>query len=343
MARRPTIKDVALAAGVSPTTVDRALNGRSIVSDETMRKIADAAHRVGYHGKGIFQGKLDNPAPELRFGFVLLKKSQQFYQDYASHIERAISERHDYRITADIRYSSSQSPAEFSELLTDLGRTCNAIACGAVNDPRLNRVVQDLKGNGVPVVSMLNDFAQGIRRHYIGLNNMKVGRIAGWMITKTVHSPGKLAIFVGGNRWHGHDLREVGYRSFVRESNRGFTVLDTLVNLETRQVTYEATLDLLHRHPDLRGIYVAGGGMEGAIAALREVHETPQVALVVNEITVESRAALLDGYVTMVISTPLRELCQDAIEMMIQSTVEEDDGVSGQKFLEPRIVLPESL
>jgi LacI family transcriptional regulator len=162
------------------------------------------------------------------------------------------------------------------------------------------------------------------------------------MITKTVHQPGKLAIFVGGNRWHGHDLREVGYRSFVRESDLGFTVLDTLVNLETRQVTYEVTLDLLQRHPDLRGIYIAGGGMEGAIAAVREVHSTPKVALIVNELTAESRAGLIDGYVTMVISTPLKELCRTLIDQMIQATIEADDGVSGQMFLEPRIVLPES-
>jgi LacI family transcriptional regulator len=343
MAGRPTIKDVARAAGVSATTVDRALSGRTTVRDETMRKIADAAEMIGYHGKGVFHHRLERPLPELRLGFVLLKKSQEFYRNFATEIELAISERHDYRIRADIRFSSSQSPDEFAKLLTDLGRTCDAVAGTAVNDQRLNQVVQNLKDDGVAVISLLNDFAQGIRRNYLGLNNIKVGRLAAWMITKTVHEPGKIAIFVGGNRWHGHDLREVGYRSFVREIDEGFTVLDALVNLETRQVTYEATRDLLDRHPDLKGIYVAGGGMEGAIAALREVHYVPKVALVVNEVTAESRSALIDGYVTMAISTPLKELCQTLIEHMIRSTQEGDNVVSGQQFLEPRIALPEIL
>ena len=66
MANRPTIKDVAREAGVSPTTVDRALNGRSVVREETMRKIADAAHKIGYHSKGILLSRLDKPLPELR-------------------------------------------------------------------------------------------------------------------------------------------------------------------------------------------------------------------------------------------------------------------------------------
>lgn len=343
MASRPTLKDVAREAGVSATTVDRAINGRCVVREETIRKIAEAAHRVGYHGKGLFQHRLNAFSPEVRLGFVLLKRSQEFYQNFAREIEDAVLTHPGVRGHAKFRFSTSQSPEEFAELMVDLSSSCDAVAAVAVNDQRLNTVVEDLKSQGKPVFALLNDFAQGIRKNYIGLNNMKVGRVAAWMITKTVRQPGKLAIFVGGNRWHGHDLREVGFRSFVRESGPEFTVLDTLVNLETRQLTYEATLDLLKRHPDLRGIYVAGGGMEGAIAALREAHAAPRVALVVNELTAESRAALVDGYAEMVITTPLPELCRQSVDMMVRAVLDEDNGVSGQQFLEPRIILPEIL
>lgn len=341
LANRTTIKDVAREAGVSVTTVDRAINGRSIVKPDTMKKIAEAARRVGYHGVGSLRSRLDESLPEVKLGFVLLKQSQEFYRNFAREIERAVDARTDIRGEAIIRFSSSQTPAEFAEILTELGGSCHAIAGAAVNDQKLDRIVQDLKDKDVPVFSLLNDFAQGIRKNYVGLNNIKVGRLAAWLISKTVHEQGKLAIFVGGNRWHGHDLREVGFRSFVREHGAKFSVLDTLVNLETRQLTYEATLDLLDRHQDLKGIYVAGGGMEGAIAALRERHAEPRVALVVNELTAESRAALIDGFAIMAIATPLPELCRDLVEIMISTRGEADDGVSGQYFLEPKLHLPE--
>jgi len=343
MANRPTIKDVAREAGVSAATVDRALNGRSVVRSDTMQKIAEAAHRIGYHGHNLIHDKLTRSVPEMRLGVILLKKTQEFYRNFALQIEREVAARTDYRISLDIRFSSSQSPNEFAELLTDLGKTCDAIACTAVNDKRLDPVVQELKDRNVKVFSVLNDFAQGIREGYVGVNNMKVGRIAAWMMTKAIHEPGKLAVFVGGNRWHGHDLREVGFRSLIREVDLGFTVLDTLVNLEVRQVTYEATLDLLQRCPDLKGIYIAGGGMEGAIAALREAHDRPQVALVVNELTAESRGALVDGYCEMAISTPLPDLCRSLIDLMLQSKTTSDDSLAGQVFLEPKIILPEIL
>ncbi len=341
MARRVTIKDIAREAGVSVSTVDRALNGRAVVRDETMRKIAEAAHRIGYHARGLFDQRLDLNVPEVRLGFVLLKEKQEFYRNFRREIETAAAARRDVRATAVIRFAQSQSPDEIAQHMREVGDRVDALAAIAVNHRMLDQVVQNLQDAGVPTFSLLNDFAQGIRRNYIGLNNMKVGRQAAWTITHTCPAPGKVAIFVGGNRWHGHDLREVGFRAFMRENATAFTVLDTLVNLETRQLTYEATLDLLTRHPDLCGIYVAGGGMEGAIAALREVRPPEKVALVVNEVTVESRAGLLDGYVRMVVSTPLRELCTEVVQLMIQAQDERGEATIGQHFLDPRLILPE--
>ncbi|PWR04634.1 LacI family transcriptional regulator [Meridianimarinicoccus roseus] len=342
MARRPTTKDVAREAGVSLSTVDRALNGRARVRDETMRRIAQAAHRVGYHARGLFDRHLDAAVPEMTFGFLLIKQRQEFYQTLARELERAVAARTDIRGRAVVRFAASQSPDDFAAALRGLAG-CDAIAATAVNHQALTQVVTELRQASVPVFSLLNDFAQGVRRNYLGLNNLKIGRIAASIITLSLPHPGKLAILVGGNRWHGHDLREVGFRSFVRENAPGFTVLETLVTLETRQLTFEATHDLLRRHPDLKGIYVAGGGMEGAIAALREAHPRPRAALVVHEVTRESRAALTDGYALMAITTPLPALCTELVAHMVRSVREGDDGISGQHFLDPHLVVPEML
>ena len=217
------------------------------------------------------------------------------------------------------------------------------MAASAVTHPEVTDAVEALKLAGVPCYALLNDFAQGVRQNYLGLNNVKVGRIAASMIALAAKGNGKVGVFVGGYRWHGHELRETGFRSYFREFAPQFTVLDTLVNLETRQLTYEATLDLLDRTPDLSGIYVAGGGMEGAIAALKEVRAPGEVALVVNELTPESRAALIDRYVTMAIATPLPQLCRDLVSMMAEATRNGMSDLSSQHFLQPQLYLPESV
>ena len=343
MARRPTMADLAREAGVGVATVDRVLNGRSKVRAETARKVAEAAHRIGYHAKGLIENRLSVEIPEMHFGFVLHKEKQEFYQNFAHEIERAVSARRDIRGRATIRFSPGQNPEDFAGLMLDLGSKVDAVASSAVNHHGVNTAVEKLRADGVPSFALLNDFGQGVRENYLGLNNLKVGRIAASMISMTARRAGKIAVFVGGNRWHGHELRETGFRSFFRESAPEFTVLDTLVNLETRQVTYEATLDLLHRHPDLAGIYVAGGGMEGAISALREARNPGKVRLVVNELISDSRDGLSDQYVTMVIATPLAELCDALVDYMVKAVGKGPTDAPGQHFLEPRLYIPESI
>jgi LacI family transcriptional regulator len=67
------------------------------------------------------------------------------------------------------------------------------------------------------------------------------------------------------------------------------------------------------------------------------------VALVVNEIARERRAALADGYVAMVIATPLERLCRDLVGLMVQALQNGTTPVPGQHFLRPDLYLPESV
>ncbi len=343
MAKRPTIQDIADEAAVSVATVDRVLNGRLRVREETARKVCEAAHRIGYHATNLIEQRLRADLPELRIGYILQKERQAFYRTLTEEAERAVRTEPGIRGHAMFEFATSQSPSEVAGLLLRMKGRVDAVAATAVNHHLVTEAVLELKECGIPVYALLNDFAQGERLSYIGLNNLKVGRIAAWMLATAARRPGRIAIFVGGHRWHGHELRETGFRSYFRESRPQFRILDTLVNLETRQLTYEATLDLLARHPDVAGLYLAGGGMEGAIQALREVRQPGDVALVVNELTPESRSALRDGYLTMVIATPLRRICADLTGMIKSTTLGKDGNVPSQLFLEPIIHVPESV
>lgn len=53
---RPTIKDVAREAGVSPTTVSHALNGKGTVSRETSERVERIATAIGYRPSPIARG-----------------------------------------------------------------------------------------------------------------------------------------------------------------------------------------------------------------------------------------------------------------------------------------------
>ncbi|KOF13416.1 LacI family transcriptional regulator [Ensifer adhaerens] len=343
MSNRPTIADLARAAGVSVATVDRVLNGRHPVREETARRVYDAAKGIGYHAVGLLRQRVFEDLPQYRLGFLLQKPQQSFYQAVAKEVDNAALALSNVRALPQIEFVANSTPTGITEKLKAMAARNQAIALVAPDYPAVTAVVEELKERGIPVFSLLSDFAAGVREGYIGLNNHKVGRTAAWMIAKAAKRPGKVAAFVGSHRFLGHELREIGFRSYFREHAPDFEVLDTMVNLDTAEITHEATLNLLQRHPDLTGFYVCGGGMEGAISAIREEKLEGKLIAVVNELTPESRAALADDVVTLAISTPTAALARETINLMIQAIDKGPTGAPGQTFLPFDLFTPENI
>ena len=339
---RPTIADLAKAAGVGRATVDRVLNGRQNVREETVKRVHDAAERIGYHGANIIRHRMLADKPEFRLGLILQKPQHAFYQETLRIFEaqaRACTLR---RVHIIVKFLEDSNPEELARLLGGMKGRVDAVAATGLDHHSVTQAVQELQGAGIPVYSLLSDFAQGVRESYFGTNNLKVGRIAGWFISRLARRPGKVGLFIGGPRFHGHELRETGFRSFFRDSAPEFQSLETQINLETRQLTYEATMNLLSRHDDLAGLYCAGGGMEGAIQAAREMRKPGELVLIVNELTPESQAGLRDGTLSVVLATPVRQIAADLIVQMIDAAERGLAEMPGQRFFPAQIWTPES-
>ncbi len=343
MKRRPTISDLAAAAGVSVATVDRVLNRRLPVRAETARRVSEAAAALGYQTAGLLRRHLAEELPQLRLGFVLQKPGQPFYRAFERELMPAVEAAAGIRGTAVVEFAASQTPAAACAALERLAPRVEAIAMVAPDHPSVTAAVAELKGRGMPVFALLSDFAARHRAAYVGMDNLRAGRTAGWMIATAAPRPGKVALIIGSHRFHGQDLREQGLRAYLRERAPDFTMLDTLLNMETRQIAREATLALLNRHDDLVGLYVAGGGMEGAVAALREARAAGRLAVVVSELMPESRAGLAEGLVTMAIGTPLVPLCRSVVALMANRLRPGSAEAPPAGFLPFDVFLPESV
>ena len=339
--KRPNQFDIARRAGVGIATVDRVLNGRRKVKAETAERVYQAAIDVGYHAAPLIRHRIDQAAPEMTFGFVLPKEAQPFYRALSQALSDEVSAYRAVRGRAVFRYAKTQSPKEFADILTTMQDKVDVIGASAINHDRVNQAVADLLDGGTPTFSMLNDFALDARINYIGLDNYKLGRLAGWIMANLISGSGTVAVLVGSSLWQGHQLRETGLRAYCREHAPELRLHDTVLNLETRQVTYEVVLEMLETLPDLRGIYIAGGGVEGAVEALRESCTPRQVKLVVHPLTEEIRAALSDEYITSIISTPVQQLARSLVDEMAKTALGQGVKTRSQRFLKPQILFPE--
>lgn len=341
--RRPTIADVARKAEVSTATVDRVINGRVTVREETVKRVYAAAHELGYHAAGLIRQRLDANLPTCTFGFLLTKSDQHFYRVLGEAFERATRDSNLVRGWPVVEFVEDNASGEIAHRLREMGKRVDAIAAVSADHPRVTEVIEDLRAKGVPVFSLLSDFSNQYRAGYVGVDNRKAGRAAAWAISRISREPGKVALFVGTHRFLGHEMREMGFRTYFREYAPSFEILDSQINLEEPRISYEETLQLLRKHPDLVGINVAGGGMEGVIEALRDTKPRRNIVVVCNEITPETRAALADGVVTMVIATPIEQLATELVSIMANAVRGTGDSPPKQTFIPFNITISENI
>ena len=200
-----------------------------------------------------------------------------------------------------------------------MGEAARAIGVVSVDHPHVSEAIARLRARGVPTFAMLSDLTAEARAGYVGRDNRKEGRTAAWIIARAAARPGKIGIIVGSHRYLCQETAEISFRAYLREHAPAFQPLEPLVNLEDSRLAYAATQEMLARHPDLVGLYVCGGGMEGAIAAARDEARREQLAVVCNELTPKTRAGLIDGVLSAVISTPTALLADRALEAMARA------------------------
>ncbi|MEV4345911.1 LacI family DNA-binding transcriptional regulator [Actinoplanes sp. NPDC049596] len=93
---RPTIRDVAAAAGVSKGTVSFVLNGRPGVAEETKRRILDAARELGFTPS--HQARALSVSRAFAVGLVLAREPEllgadPFFPAFIAGVERTLSDR----------------------------------------------------------------------------------------------------------------------------------------------------------------------------------------------------------------------------------------------------------
>lgn len=326
--KRPTLRDVATAAGVGVATVDRVLNRRAPVKEDTARRVLDATQVLGFHAASLVRKRLDEAIVERSLGFLLQRGSQSFYGALGEALARATRTSPAILGRPVVEYLDDIAPAGVRDALLRLAGRVDALAIVAADHPKVVEAVETIERGGKPVFTLLSDITSPARAGFFGIDHRKAGRTAAWAISRLART-GAVAIIIGSHRYLGHELSESGFRSYFREHAPQFRLLEPMMSLEDVRIARETTLGLLDRVKDLAGIYVAGGGMEGVIEACREHGRCAEVVVVCNELIPETRAALIDGVVDLVIATPIDLLTERTVSAMADALNNRRGGPAG--------------
>jgi len=155
----PTLKDVASRAAVSPYTVSTVLNGarsNTRVSEDTRRRILEAAAELGYRPNGLARSLRSNRTNiiGLYFGYGSLEPHDPFHAEVLTGLQRGCEA---YRKDLMIHYSFHKYDVDevFNELAC--GKIDGLVMLTAPSDPLVERVHR----SGLLVVA-ITDAVEGI-------------------------------------------------------------------------------------------------------------------------------------------------------------------------------------
>jgi DNA-binding LacI/PurR family transcriptional regulator len=188
---RPTIRDVARAAGVSKGTVSFALNGRPGVAEQTRQRILRAAEELGWTPS--HQGRALGLKRAFAVGLVLARPPEllgadPFFPAFIAGVERTLSDRGQALVLQVV--PDDEEEAGYRRL-ADARRVDGVFLLDLrVDDPRIAL----LESLGLPAVTiarpavasrfpaLLVDDRPGIAaavEHLVGLGHRRIGHVAG--------------------------------------------------------------------------------------------------------------------------------------------------------------------
>lgn len=317
--KRPTITDLAREARVSISTVNRVIGGSGKVKEHTVEEVRAAAERIGYYGLGTIRAQIEARKPKLKFGFLLHQPTRTFYKMLGAALQAAAHAIDDVDVEPEIIFAEDLSPQFISNRLLELGESCDAVAVVSAVHPLVTQAIEALEARDIPVFALISQLSATGSVNYVGLDNWKVGRTSAWAFHNICKAPGKIGILVGNHRYRCQEMNESGFRSYFREYAPAFQLLEPVSTFETAAVAQELTEKLLQQNPDLSGLYISGGGISGAMTALRSCGVAGKITVVGYELMDFTRAGLLDGTLTMVISHPLQRLAEATIANMVKA------------------------
>ncbi|MEZ5824828.1 MAG: LacI family DNA-binding transcriptional regulator [Geminicoccaceae bacterium] len=325
MMRRPTIPDLAVAAGVSVSTVNRVISQADKVRQPTRERVLRAAESIGFYGLGTIEHSVRESRESHRIGVLLQQGGRTFYRNLGETFER-VARTFGEKVDLRLEYLDDLSPDRVAARLLALGEQCQSVALVAAQHPLVADAIDTVMRRGVPVTGLIAPLSASGNVSFVGLDNWKIGRTAAWTFDRIIREPGKIGILVGNHRYRNQEMNESGFRSYFREHNQNFTLLEPLATYESAAVARELVEKMLDEHPDLCGLFVSGGGITGAIAALRDKPLRKDFVAVGYELFDVTRAALIDGILTLVISHPLELFAREAIRTMIKARKAGPDG-----------------
>jgi methyl-accepting chemotaxis protein/ribose transport system substrate-binding protein len=141
-------------------------------------------------------------------------------------------------------------------------------------------LIEEAHRKSIPVMAFNCDFlTKSLRVAHFGPNNFEGGRFAANLMTKAIGSSGNIIMAVGSAEGGVHGNRRSGFLEGIKKY-RNIKIVEELFTEDFADLVYSKVKESLRKNKDIQGVFVVGGGMEGAAKAIEELGLQDKVKVV---------------------------------------------------------------
>lgn len=343
MTHRFPIKEIALQAGMSTATVDRALNKRANVSPQTARRVQAAV------GELIGQEQQLSAMGRRMFIDIIVEAPSRFSREVRSAIETVLPTIGPVVFRPRFLFSETLSEAETIAILRRIAKRGSHGVCLKVRDlPSIRKEISALIAKGIPIVTMFTDIGHTKnnkgqeRTAYVGLNNKNAGRTAAYLIS---HILGKMSGAVLTTRsqstFTGEVDRAKGFADALKEHCPNLKILDASGGGGLSYHTAKQVTSIAATTKNIIAVYSMGGGNKAMLKTLKQYKHEPRI-YVAHDLDDENTHLLKQKKLTYVLYHDLRNDMRNAF-LTIAAHHKLTPEIELNCLAEPQIITPENI
>ena len=164
---------------------------------------------------------------------------------------------------------------------------------------------------------MVTDIPDSGRIAYVGIDNEKAGRTAGFLTARMTRRTGPVVVLTGNLGMRAHAERLAGFRAGLLHEEPKAHIAAVLEGFDEDDRVARLLTRAFRENPNTAAIYNSGGCLTVVATALRKFLDPAGTVFIGHELNAESRILLEQGVMTLTIDQAVELQARRAVEVLL--------------------------